>query len=99
MGLLRTDHTLTWTMSLSEGGYTCWTLVDERGVRWGWLVNAGATGWMAHTGDWGQADSQGVDAPPVAEHLEQFDTAGDGRIWVEEHVAVAWREHARAVVG
>ena len=91
MGALRPRHTLTWHAKLAEGGTTCWELRDERGCRWGWIVNAGTTGWLAHIGDWGQADDIGVEQPPVTQRLQSCDTLDEARSWVDEGVAADWR--------
>lgn len=92
MGALRDRYLLDWRLKLAEGGYSCWELVDNYGVRWGWAVNASHTGWTAHTGDWGQAADVGRLAPLEEEKILQFDTAADAKSWIEEEVALAWKE-------
>lgn len=83
-------HTLVWTMELLEQGFTCWTLTEPSGRRWGWVVNSGAAGWLAHVGDWGQAAPLGLPSVPVREELQRKDTAAEGRSWVEENLARQW---------
>lgn len=90
MGAIPRVHALIWTMDLLEGGYTCWTLVEPSGRRWGWVINAAAAGWMAHVGDWGQARDLSLPGVPVDEELEHRDTAAEGRSWVEENLARQW---------
>ena len=92
MGALRDVHILEWQMKLADGGYTCFELVDGNGRRWGWLVNAGATGWAAHVGDFGQAAALGLPAVPLDKEVQHCDSAADGRAWVEESVAAGWKE-------
>jgi len=87
MGALRVTWKLRWEMQLSEEGYTCWTLEDEGGRRWAWAVNAPATGWLSHVGDWGQAQDIGQIPPPVKEEMEHFGTAAQAREWAEERIA------------
>ena len=96
MGLIRPAHQLSWNMKLGEGGYTCFELLDGHGRRWGWAVNAAASGWTAHVGDWGQAEDVGMPRPPVGQEIGSFDQAADAKAWIEELVAVAWKELEQA---
>jgi hypothetical protein len=104
MTKLRTTVSLRWEMHLSDEGYTCHELRElappgEAARRWGWIVNAAAPAdgvdqWLAHVGDWGQAAL--VDRPPPLpdeyENLESFAWIADAKAWVEQQVAIAWKE-------
>lgn len=90
MGAIPRVHVLIWAMELLEDGYTCWTLAEPSGRRWGWVISSTAAGWAAHVGNWGQAQSLGLPGVPVDEELEHRDTAAAGRSWVEENLARQW---------
>lgn len=91
LSYLERIEVLTWEMQMCEAGYTCHQLRDTKGVRWGWIINAGGEGWTAHVGDWGQASSVGQKSPGLLEVLHHFDRVGDGKNWVEEMVAKSWK--------
>ena len=89
MTILDHIHGLTWTMYLTDHGYTCWTLCDQRGRRWGWVINA-STSWDAHVGDFGQAATIGMTAPPLKAMISHAETAAEGRVQVEEEISRQW---------
>lgn len=85
MGELHVAHELTWRMKLCEGGYTCFELVPRLGgMRWGWIINASVSGWMAHTGAWADVKL------PIPKEIGNFDTIADAKEWVEAQVAAGW---------
>lgn len=91
MGALRMVHELRWRLKLCAGGYACHELVDELGVRWAWVINAGGSQWDAHLGTWGQARELCQPDPPVGESIGSFRAIEDAKAWVEEGVASAWK--------
>src|ERR1044072_7071551 len=90
MGAITRVHALGWTTELLEGGYTCWTLAEPSGRRWGWVINAARPGWLAHVGDWGQARDLGLPTAPGYDDLEQQAPPAAGRSGVEETLARQW---------
>lgn len=89
MTALRVDHTCIWVMNLSDSGYATWELQETDGRRrWGWTINAGASGWVAHVGEWGRA--VGVAPLPLFEELKSVDTLAEAKTWIEETIAHQW---------
>lgn len=83
-----TVHALTWRMVVKDDyQWVCHELVDGSSRRWGWVVNAAATGWMAHVGSWGQAADVGRCEPPVAEVLRQFELLSSAKDWIEQEIS------------
>lgn len=96
MGALFIVHEFEWKMDLCEGGYTVHRLVEApaKTQRWGWIVNAGARGWTAHVGNWGQGEELAI-----PQQLTTFESA-DGqealsraKAWVEQEIARWWKEY------
>jgi hypothetical protein len=88
-------HELSWKMKLGAQGYTCFELVDGFHRRWGWVINAGYTGWTAHVGDYGQAAMIGMKPPPVNQDIENFTDLQDAKDWVEQEIADGWKDDCK----
>lgn len=93
---------LGWEMLMDVHGYTCLELRPARLAwssshpsqfdrrRYGWIVNAPATGWAAHLGPW---DSSDTTIPQLMEHFEDL---GDAQTWVMSELAAWWRQEAKS---
>ena len=98
MTALDITFSLSWRMEISREGYTTFTLLDPDGRRWGYVVNAPATGWTAHIGSFDSANPAPIDqlieflatSSGVAP-VRYTTSAADGRDWVTETIAHVWR--------
>lgn len=94
MTALKRMMQMQWFLDLSAEGYSTWSLYDQDGRRWAWIINAPSVGWQAHLGDWGQSE---LDPPPINSDLKHFPVASLGKEWVEEQIAIQWKDHRRGI--